>query len=200
MNDKKNPDAGISSTSGRPSEPIVSISHHYNGYYLLGNLHYFCLIITEKRIICVRTDDLLAARRKDALAGKIPVRAGPLDYLLMPLSLYGSDADISNYFRQMHPSDIIAAHPDAISMPVNGVVSFLVWKGKQFWYAGSASPKAYYWVTQITGRNKTLKLFTKIYPRNILENYPLIRLFKGRFSPPTKDVFGWSFFGKKIDQ
>lgn len=193
------PEAGSSSTSDRPPEPIVSISHHYNGSYLLGNLHYFCLIITEKRIICVKTDDLLAARREDALAGKIPVREGPLGYLMMRLSLDGADVDFSNYFRHMHPSDIVVAHPDAISLPVNSVESFIVWKGKPIWYADSHAPNVYYWVIEITGRNKIIRLFTKTYPRNILENYPLIRLFKGKFSPPTKDVSGW-ILGKKIDQ
>jgi hypothetical protein len=158
-----------------------------------------CLIITEKRIICVRTDDLLAARREDALAGKIPVREGPRGYLMRRLSLDGTDVDFSNYFRHMHPSDIVVAHPDAISLPVNSVESFIVWKGKPIWYADSHAPNVYFWVIEIAGHNKIIRLFTKTYPRNILENYPLIRLFKGRFSPPTKDVFGW-FLGKKIDQ
>lgn len=194
------PAPGFPLTDDRPLEPIVSLSHHYNGYFFLGNLHYFCLIITQKRIICVRTDALLASRRKDALSGKIPFRAGPLGYLLMALSLDGADVDFSDYFRHMHPSDIVAAHPDAISMPVNSVESFVVWKGKVFWYADCPpSPKVFYWVIEITGRNKTIRLFSKTYPRNILENYPLIRLFKGKFSPPTKDVFGW-LLGKKIDQ
>jgi len=181
----------------RAPEPIISITHHYTGSFFLGNLHYYCLIITEKRVICVRTDDLLAARRTDVLAGKIIVPAGPLGYLMAALSLDRDEVDLSGYFRQMHPSAIAVAYPDAVIIPVNGVICFEVWEELAHLIdIGDVINTR--WALKITGRHTTIELYTRKKPLEILENYPMRRLFAGRFRPPTKNLIGW-LFGEKTE-
>jgi hypothetical protein len=181
----------------RSPEPIISITHHYAGSFFLGTLHYFCLIITEKRVICVRTDDLLSARRKDVMDGKITVPAGPLGYLMTVLSLDRDDVDFSKNFRKMHPSSIAAAYPDAAIVPVNGVVSFEVWEelARPIDIGDTINTR---WALKISGHHTTIELYTRKKPLEILENYRLRRLFAGRFRPPTKNMIGW-LFGEKTE-
>lgn len=192
------PGTGISDTGNEPPESILSITHHFINPHLFRRAHWFCLIITEKRIICFSTDELLASRRKDALAGKISVPAGPLGFLMMALSLDKScvEVEFSEYFGKMHPSRIIAEHPDAEIIAMKDVISFAL-----FSETVSLIDYGYdfHWVIKISGRLRTIELFTKWYPVPILDNEPLKALLGDRFVQPKTDFVGCLLLGRKLD-
>lgn len=184
------PSPGVPSPDDRPSEPIVSITNHFTGHWFLGTLHYYSLIITEKRVICVRTDGLLTARRKETLDRMITLRGRLSGSVMAVLTREWSDTDFSGTFRKMHPSDITIAYPHAVIIPVSGVVSFAVWEelARPIDIGYNINTR---WVIEITGKGKKIELISERCPQEILGNYPLRRLFPGRFLLPTKNYTGW---------
>lgn len=188
------PDAGISFSRDLSFEPILSVTHHFTGWHRHFNRQNYYLIITVGRIICVNIDGLLAAHRKDVLAGKITAPAGPLGFLMAALSLDGDSVDFSEHFRKMHPSEIVAAHPDAVIIPMDKVVSFEVWQDLYYPIDYSYSIRS---VVKITGGGKTLEVSGEEYPGEILENDQLKALLGTRFIPPKTDFFRNHYLWKK---
>jgi hypothetical protein len=187
--------SGPSSSGDRQHERILSVTHHYTGSWFFQSLQHFCLIITEKRVICVNTDPLLAARRMEALDREIALRGRLPGTLMMALHLVPVDTKFSVHFQMMHPSNIIAAHPDAVTIPMRDITRFDVTEEPDFWTGDMVGS---YWNIKITGRDRKIELSTLTYPANLVENEKLKIILKDRFLVPTTDRIGW-LFGKKHD-
>lgn len=187
--------SGPLSSGGRFSEPILCITHHFKSSWFFQNVQHFCLIITEKSVICVNTNPLRAACRMEALDREIATRGLLLGTLMMARYLATVDTKISVHFQMMHPSDIVAAHPDAVMIPMRDIKKIDVTEELDWWAVDTSGS---YWKIKITGRDREIELTTSGYPANIVENEKLKIILGDRFLTPTKDRIGW-LFGKKHD-
>jgi hypothetical protein len=187
--------SGESSSGNRLPERILCITHYSTGSWLFWSIHHFCLIITEKRVICVNTDQLLTVRHKEALDREIAASGRLLGSMRMALPFLPVDTEFSVHFQMMHPSDIAAAHPDAVTIPMRDITRFDVTEELNWWNGDTADS---YWHIKITGRDRQIEFSTLKYPANIVENERLKIILGDRFLVPTKDKIGW-LFGKKHD-
>jgi hypothetical protein len=176
------------------AEYIVSLSDQYTEGTLFERVHYYCLILTDRRVICVNTDALIRARKKEVIDQKAGEKTSFLETVLQVFER--TDTHFSDHFRQMHPSDIVAAHPDANIIPLTSLFSLVVTQGLVL--ICSAEDAFDCWDTTITGRNKRILLKTLEYPTSILENEDLKDLLGHRFHPPAPppDLWRMIFGGK----
>jgi hypothetical protein len=193
------PDTGLSSPGDKLPEPILSITKHTTGNGYFQTMHFYYLIITDKRIICIDTDGLLDSRRKEIEEQ----RGGFFDLGFLPIleKLFGCPyftTDFPGYFEKMHPAEIIAAYPDAEIIPFNNLTRFVITKG--FFFPTLSAMLIPCWDIEITGRTKdgamTIQLSTGNYPEKILENEALKKLLGTRYefiNPSfTTQIFGES--------
>ena len=183
--------AGNPGPGEQNAEYIVSLSDQYTEGTLFERVRNYCLIVTDRRVICVNTDALIRARKKEVIDRKAGVKTSFLETILQVFER--TDTHFSEHFRWMHPSDIVAVHPDADIIPITSLFSLAVTKRLVLISTEDAIDC---WDTTITGRNKTIVLKTLEYPASILENEDLKDLLGYRFHPPPPDLWGMIFGGK----
>jgi len=192
------PDTGSSSSGEKSSETIISITDQCTGNGYTSRLHFFCLIVTDKRIICVKTDDLIDARRKEAEEDLGTFDRSFRRFLEWVFRAPFYSIHFSDHFREMHPADIIAAHPDAEVIPLNTLISFVM-KNEFHLTAFGSSANHIYLDTKITGRTKTpgrtrtIELYMGYHPENRPDIDALQSLLGDRFIPPNlmSDMISW---------
>ena len=192
------PDTGKSSFGEKPSETIISITDQCTGNGYSSSLHFYCLIVTDKRIICVKTDDLIEARRKEAEENLDIFDRSFRRFLEWVFRVPFYSAYFVDHFRKMLPADIVAAYPDAEVIPLNMLISFVV-KNEFHLTAVGGSASNIYLDTKITchtktpGRTQTMELYMGYHPENRLDIDALQKLLGDRFVPPSflSDMVSW---------
>lgn len=103
------------------------------------------LILTTRRILCVRTDSFIVT------------------------NWWGIEHTnaITDYFRLMHPNDIVARYPDSVVIPVNDIVSTVVRYESNILSLDINWP---WWRITITTRSMTFELITTRKPYDLLES------------------------------
>lgn len=189
-------DAGLSSPAERLREPILSITLVFTGHWLFGNVKYFWFIITDKRIIFFNTNDVLTA------SGKSPAELSLHDRLRRLVIPEETSLATREKIRAMDPSEIIAAFPGAVIIPVSAVASFVLKQEYRYLFTESHSTR---WILEITrrdksGRDTTTRLFAPYFPHDILESEPTRALFGNRLKGPKKyNNYGWGRNFEMID-
>lgn len=192
------PYIGSSSSGEKSPETIISITDQCSGNGYSSRLHFYCLIVTDKRIICVKTDDLIEARRKEAEENLDIVDRSFRRFLEWVFRVPFYSSHFSDHFRKMNPADIVVAHPDAEVIPLNTLISFVV-RNEFHLTAAGGSANNIYLDTKITGRtkssdrNRTIELYMGFHPENRLDIDALQKLLGDRFVPPNllSDMISW---------
>jgi len=190
-------DSGSSHVPDKSPERIISLTQQFSGNGYTAQLHFYCLIVTDKRIICVKTDDLLEARRKEAEENLDCVDRGFRGALEKIFRVPFYSTDFTDHFRKMDPADIITSHPDAEVIPLANLTSFVV--KHKFHISAVGSANNLYLDTKIMGRTKNpdrprvIELYTTHHPDNFPDIDAMQKILGDRFVPPSfSDMLSWS--------
>jgi hypothetical protein len=158
-------DTGTPSSDYRfPELVICGIGYSVSRGFFRGSDN-FCLIITTRRLISAKTDDIITEFRKET-GERISS-----DFSIGPV--------FSGYLKKMQPDEIIAKIPHAHIIPLDDVISFAITK-KNFYGSEDIVES---WRTKISYRTGTIEFLTNEFPVGFLETSLLEKLLGKRFCP-----------------
>jgi len=188
--------SGCSPADAKTPETIVSITQQFSGNGFTDRLHFYSLIVTDRRIFCVNTDGLIDARKKDAEKDLSTVDRSIHRFFERILRIPFYSTDFSNYFSNMHPDDIVTAHPDAEVIPLNNLLNYSVsYKFHPFFPGYTCLGIKITSRTKTPGITEVIELYAKVDTENSQNISALQKLLGDRFVSPDF-FFGYDFVVK----
>ena len=186
--------SGCTHADDKTPETIVSITQQFSGNGFTDRLHFYSLIVTDRRIICVNTDGLIEAQKKDVEKDLSTVDRSIHRFFERILRIPFYSTDFSYYFSNMHPDDIVTAHPDAEVIPLNNVLNYSVsYKFHPFLATYTCLGTKITSRTNTPGITKVIELNAKGRTENVQNISALQKLLGDRFVSPNllSDMISW---------